>query len=257
MVVGLDTFRNFFQEYTDKYLIIGGTACDIIIERGGFEPRATDDIDLILIIGALSPEFVGRFWEFVAAGRYTIQQKDKVRRNCYRFRNPQSPDFPKQVELFCKTPDSIDLHSGAHLTPIPACEGLSNLSAILLDEDYYSYTIEHSIIDNNVHFANTEAIICLKAFAYLDNKLKREQGVRIRSGDVTKHKNDVFRMVFMLNPDDRFPLPEKLKNDLALFVNTVKDDLPHPEIFNINRFGRQNMQIIIERLIQNFNLNAG
>lgn len=256
MVVGLDKFKNFFQEYTDKYLIIGGTACDIIIEGGGFVPRATDDIDLILIVEALSPEFVGRFWSFVAAGNYTIQQKDFEKRNCYRFRNPQSPDFPIQVELFCKTPDAIDLHSGAHIIPIPTGEGLSNLSAILLDDDYYSYTIDHSIINDNVHFANTEALICLKAFAYLDNKLKREQGAPIKSGDVTKHKNDVFRMVFMLNPDDRFPLPEKLKYDLAHFVNAVKNDLPHPEIFNINGFGRQNMQSILERLIQNFYLNA-
>lgn len=256
MVVGLDTFKNFFQEYPDKYLIIGGTACDIIIERGGFVPRATLDIDLILIIEALSPKFVVRFWEFVASGRYTIQQKDIEKRNCYRFRNPQSPDFPIQVELFCKIPDALDLHSGAYLTPIPVGEGLSNLSAILLDEDYYSYTIDHSIIDDKVHFAKTEALICLKAFAYLDNKLKKELGAPIRSGDVTKHKNDVFRMVFLLNPDDRFPLPEKLKNDLLLFVDAVRSDLPHPEIFNINRFGRQNMQSILERLIQNFNLNA-
>jgi hypothetical protein len=256
MVIGLEKFKEYFQEYTASYLIIGGTACDIIIEDRGFVPRATDDIDLILIIEALSSEFAERFWEFVLAGKYTQKQIDPERRNCYRFRLPQEADFPVQVELFCKTPDAIDLFDNAHLTPIPVSEGLSNLSAILLDEDYYRYTIEQSTNKDNVHFANTEALICLKAFAYLDNKKKQEQGEAIHTRDVIKHKYDVFRLVFMLNTDDRFPLPARIKSDLQLFADTVKTDLPNPEIFNVNRFGRQNMITIYERLIQNFNLNA-
>ena len=256
MVVGLDIFRDFFRGFEDSYLIIGGSACDIIIEGGGFTPRATDDIDLILIVEAMNREFVKQFWDFVAAAKYTERQKDKKKRNSYRFRNPQSEGFPVQVELFCKTPGAIELYEDAHLTPIPVAEGLSNLSAILLDEDYYNYTIEHSTIDNNVHYANTEALICLKAFAYLDNKKRKEQGATIRTRDVVKHKNDVFRMVFMLKPDDRFPLTGKLKKDLQLFADTVKDDLPNPQIFNINGFGRQNMQSLFGQFIQIFNLNA-
>jgi len=36
MVRGLDNFKNYFKDYTDNYVIIGGTACDIIIEDAGF-----------------------------------------------------------------------------------------------------------------------------------------------------------------------------------------------------------------------------
>ena len=61
MVIGLNTFGDFFKDFPDSYLIIGGTACDIIIEDAGFTPRATDDIDIILLIEALSPAFVARF----------------------------------------------------------------------------------------------------------------------------------------------------------------------------------------------------
>ena len=256
MVVGLDKFKSFFLEFNDNYLIIGGSACDIIIDGAGFTPRATDDIDIILIAEALNQKFVERFWDFIAEGKYAQKEKDMEKRNCYRFCKPQIADFPVQLELFCKTPDAIDLFDNAHLTPIPVAEGLSNLSAILLDEDYYSYTVEHSTIEGDVHFANTEALICLKAFAYLDNKSRKEQGANIPTRDVVKHKNDVFRMVFMLNPVDRFLLPDKLKDDLQLFASTVKDDLPNPQIFNINGFGRQNMQSIFEQFIKIFNLNA-
>jgi hypothetical protein len=41
MVVGLDVFKKYFEQYPDNYIIIGGTACDIIIGEAGFIPRAT------------------------------------------------------------------------------------------------------------------------------------------------------------------------------------------------------------------------
>ena len=153
MVIGLDTFSEHFKEFQDSYIIIGGTACDIIIEEAGFTPRATDDIDMILIVEALSPEFVTKFWEFIKLGQYAIQQKDQEERNCYRFKTPANPEYSKQIELFCKVPDVIDANEGAHLTPIPVDEGLSSMSAILLDETYYNNTIENSEIKDGVHFA--------------------------------------------------------------------------------------------------------
>ncbi len=50
MVRGLDIFKEYFKEYADNYVIIGGTACDIIIDEAGFKPRATKDIDIILVV---------------------------------------------------------------------------------------------------------------------------------------------------------------------------------------------------------------
>ncbi len=45
------------------FVIIGGTACDIIIDEAGFTPRATKDIDIIIVVEALSPDFVTQFLE--------------------------------------------------------------------------------------------------------------------------------------------------------------------------------------------------
>jgi hypothetical protein len=255
MVAGLEIFKNYFKGFEQCYLIIGGTACDIVIQKRGFYPRATQDIDIILIIEALTPEFVEQFWKFITDGYYGVKQKDLLNRNCYRFRNPEKADYPLQIELFSKTPDAISLQNEAHLTPIPTDEGLSHLSAILLNNDYYDFTIAHSSFIDNVHYANTEALICLKAFACLDNKKRKETGQPIRTREVVKHKNDVFRMVFMLNPDDRFNLPVKIKDDLQCFADAVKNDLPPPEIFRMNGFGRQSMQTIYTNFIKIFGLN--
>lgn len=254
MVVGLDTFSEHFKDFQKSYIIIGGTACDIIIEEAGFTPRATDDIDIILIVEALTPKFVTKFWEFIRLGQYAVQQKNEEERSCYRFANPANPDYPKQLELFCKEPDVIDVNQGAHLTPIPVEEGLSSMSAILLDENYYNYTIEHSEVKEGVHFAAPHTLICLKAFAFINNTERKAAGQNVRTVDIKKHKNDVFRMTMMLNENERFVLPDTIKADMQKFVTSIKDDLPSPETLASNGFGNQDMNQIFNNLIQAFQL---
>jgi hypothetical protein len=256
MVVGLDTFSVHFKDFQESYIIIGGTACDIIIEDAGFVPRATDDIDIILIVEALSPEFVAKFWEFIKLGKYAVQQKNDDERNCYRFAIPASPNYPKQLELFCKVPDVIDANEGAHLTPIPVEEGLSSMSAILLDEEYYNYTIEHSEIKEGVHFAAPHTLICLKAFAFLNNTERKAAGQNVRTVDIKKHKYDVFRMIMMLKENDQFSLPETIKSNMQKFADTIKNDLPSTEIFAANGFGNQDMNILFNKLLQVFKLGS-
>jgi len=74
-----------------------------------------------------------------------------------------------------------------HLTPIPAEEGLTSLSAILLDDEYYQYVIEHSEVEDGLHLAQKEAVICLKAKAFIDLNGLRERGNKIdrkKSGNI-------------------------------------------------------------------------
>ena len=39
MVIGLDTFRAFFKDFADNYVIIGGTACNKLVENNDLKPR--------------------------------------------------------------------------------------------------------------------------------------------------------------------------------------------------------------------------
>lgn len=45
MVRGIESFKKWFQGYEDQYVIIGGTACDLLMNEGGLEFRATKDIE--------------------------------------------------------------------------------------------------------------------------------------------------------------------------------------------------------------------
>ena len=69
-MVGLEKFRQHFAAFKDNYVIIGGTACDILLSEEGFTPRATKDIDIILVIENLSTLFVDSLWDFLKTGKY-------------------------------------------------------------------------------------------------------------------------------------------------------------------------------------------
>lgn len=81
---------------------------------------------------------------------------------------PANSAFPYQVELFSRSLGLMNFPEEARITPIPVDEDLSSLSAILMDEDYYRFTIEHSLQEDGVHIANIESLICLKSKAFLD-----------------------------------------------------------------------------------------
>jgi hypothetical protein len=189
MVRGLDKFKEYFELYSDNYIIIGGTACDIIIQEAGFTPRATKDIDIILVVEALNPDFIRQFWQFIQDGNYEGREKSVDERKYYRFLKPANNEFPYQIELFSRIPDLVNLEEPAYLTPIPAGEDLSSLSAILLNDEYYKFILKHSSFENGIHRANTEALICLKAKAYKDYKILQKTAVTEDHGVMTLNCN--------------------------------------------------------------------
>ena len=102
MVRGIDTFREYFKDFEANYVIIGGTACEIHEENYAQFPRATKDIDIILIVEALSHEFVERFWSFIRQGAYRKREKGtggigRLQHEYYRFIKPQVASYPMQI----------------------------------------------------------------------------------------------------------------------------------------------------------------
>lgn len=260
MVKGLDRFKNYFAGYEGNYVIIGGTACYIYEEMMAQEPRATKDIDLVLIVEALTDSFARRLWEFIVDGGYQQRERgegesrDKAGRKheYYRFLKPTDTSFPKQIELFSRNLGLIDFPAEAHITPIPAGEDLSSLSAILLDDDYYNFTIQHSELVDGVHYADPYSLVCLKAKAFLDMTGQKSAGGDIDSSDIDKHKKDVFRMAALLDSGRHVELPGKLLQDIKVFVRIVSGDLPGKELFKAMKAPALKAESLLERIIEVF-----
>ncbi len=255
MVIGLDMFRKYFADFPDHYVIIGGTACDVLLTGEGLTPRATKDIDIILIVEALHPEFVEQFWRFIRDGNYERKEECTDGRRYYRFTNPATDGFPKQIELFARQPDVIILPPEAHLTPIPVDDDLSSLSAILLHDEYYTYIIEHSAIDDGLRMANNEALIVLKAKAFLEMNERQAKGVREDSRNIRKHKNDVYRLGALLKAEDSFDLPPLILSNMKLFIEEVAKELPDAAFFKELGAPGLDPKVVHEQIITSFKLN--
>ena len=57
MINGFAKFKERFKGFENQYIIIGGTACDLIMESEEMSFRATKDIDMVLIVESITVEF--------------------------------------------------------------------------------------------------------------------------------------------------------------------------------------------------------
>jgi hypothetical protein len=163
MIRGLDLFREHFVDYRKAFVLIGGVACHEWLSMQGLKFRATKDMDMVLIVEALDAAFVKRFWEFIEGGKYQVRQKAEDGRQLYRFAKPENNQFPAMIEIFSRKPEGIDLAEGQHIVPVKLDEDSASLSAILLNDDYYSLVRQQHNEEKNLPFANPAALIPLKA----------------------------------------------------------------------------------------------
>lgn len=245
MVSGVESFRKWFAEYTDQYTIIGGTACDLLMSEDGLDFRATRDIDMVLIVESLTPEFGRRFWEYVKAAGYEHRNKSTGEPQFYRFSKPSSRECPYMIELFSGRVDAIELPEDAVLTPLPLDDEISSLSAILMDTDYYQFLREGKIVLNDIPVLDAAHLIPFKAKAWLDLTERNQNGEHVDSKNIRKHKNDVFRLSILLTSDIRVILSAAIRSDLEKFFSAMEAETIDLKAFGIRS---QSQQEILQKL---------
>ena len=212
MVRGIEVFQDYFREYADQYVLIGGAACSISFEEQEINfGRTTKDLDVVLIVEAQTKEFGERFWQFIKDGKYRIRSKSNGNPQFYRFDKPEDPEFPKMIELFSRT--SYILKEETGLTPIHIDDNISSLSAILLNEAYYNALLEGREIVMGISLLKPEWIIPFKAKAWLD--LSAKPGVI--SSDIKKHRNDIIRIVSEMVLEECV-LSDEIRADMEAFI---------------------------------------
>ena len=219
MVKGLDLFRERFRGYEGAFVLIGGAACDAWFTRQGLAFRATKDLDIVLVIEVIDPAFVAALRQFIDDGMYQIQTRTNDGSPVfYRFAKPRDQTFPQELELFSKKPDTIDLSQDQQIVPVAAGEDTHSLSAILLDQDYYSLIQSHAEQMEGITFATATALIPLKARAWLDLTARKQAGGIADSHDINKHRTDVFKLAATLPAESGPKLPSPILSDLASFL---------------------------------------
>lgn len=222
MVRGIDAFRKHFKGFENQYVLIGGAACDILFAKNNSQFRATRDLDMVLIVEALTPKFGEKFWEFVEAGQYRNKATSGGKPQFYRFDKPENDEYPKMLELFSR--NDWSLKSMTRLTKIHIDDEVSSLSAILLNDEYYHALLAGRVVIHDLCVLRPEYLILFKAKAYLDLKERRENGETIDSRDIKKHKNDILRILAEFALEQVNDLPETVKGDMEVFIQGLQNE---------------------------------
>lgn len=221
MVAGFEKFKEHFGAFQDEFIIIGGTAVQLV--RGESDhTRVTRDIDLLVVAERMSAEFSGAFHAFLSAGEYSCYFSKNGKPHFYRFLQPKTEGYPEMIELL----SSAEMDGTAAFMPLPDVPDAS-MSAIVLGRSYYEYALAHSTREYGLPCLTREALIVFKAAAYM-NLLEEYQKTSdpLRLHDTKKHRRDVFMIVADLEPNARANAPADIQERMQQFIDLWKPANP-------------------------------
>lgn len=222
-VKGLDEFRRHMQGLEGSYVVIGGTACDILLTESDLDFRATHDLDTVLVADARLPETARAIWSLVKDGGYRCGWGDD--NTCfYRFTDPGEEGYPAMLELFGKRPGFMGNMPELVTAPMHVGDDVSSLSAILLDDAYFELMLGGIRTVDDVSVLDATHLIPFKAKAHLDLKSRKELGEPVDSGKIRKHRNDALRLAQLLTGSELVPLPDPIAEDMRGFLVSCESE---------------------------------
>ena len=118
-VYGLGRFGEYMAGLEEHYAVIGGTACDILLNASDLPFRATKDIDVVLMVEDRPAEVGRAIWKLLSDGGYAVARRGTENAHFYRFSKPAASGFPSMVELFGTEPNFITEPDGLEIVPVP------------------------------------------------------------------------------------------------------------------------------------------
>lgn len=228
MLRGFDKFKEYFAAHADSFIIIGGTAMQLIEPEAAVRPRVTQDIDMLILVEALSQEFTAAFHSFLKDGGYSCYIAKDVngvpRPRFYRFMEPRVDAFPVRIELL-SSPE-LPPPAGVRYMALPDYPDKS-MSAIVLDPVYYGFARDHHVLIDGIPCLGRDGLIVFKTLAYLN--LMDEfaaTGNRLRLHDAKKHRRDVFALIGDALPNDRSEVPDAIASRMRVFLDLLDSSNP-------------------------------
>jgi hypothetical protein len=221
MIRGLSHFSEHFKDYSDSFILVGGVASYLLLDEvGASKVRATKDLDIVLLMKP-SSEFLAAIKEYVKAGGYEVQKGDNEQATFYRFQRPKLEEFPLMIELFATAESEFELFAKQHIIPITSSDEIEPLSAILLDDDYYTIIKNNGVERDGIYILNELALIPFKAKAYLEIKERGED-----SKNWKKHRGDIINLtVTLLTEESSEILVGRVRGHFIEFIEQLEVEL--------------------------------
>ena len=216
MVHGLDVFREWFAGYSNRYVVIGGTACNLVLAQYGAPERVTHDIDMVIVAELFDVDFYKRFVSFVESGGY--QHKGKAGNYVlYRFERPSDETFPPKIELLSKRPDYLaDIETD--LGRFQTIDAVGSLSAILLDDSYYDMLDRGIEVIDGIPVLGLHYLPVFKIHAWNNLRNDKAAGKNVHSDEINKHRRDVLRLCALFEPGTHIEVSQSVMDEIEHFV---------------------------------------
>ncbi|MGK3125848.1 hypothetical protein ACCY16_17145 [Candidatus Pantoea formicae] len=230
---GSEFLTDYMRDYTEEYILIGGNACALNFRNIEAEFRATVDLDIVLITESTNDAFYAHFWEYIREHGY----EGKVFRGSntggcsYRFTLPEEkrePGLPVQIELFSRKPEYFDSKLSEpgreHITLLEAGDKISNLSAILLDDEVYDFIRSSKITLENISTVNMECLFGLKSVAWHSNQKLFDEKKIADINTVLKHPQDMISIVNVMDELRETEFPPQVYQSIVVSRKELSED---------------------------------
>ena len=220
-VRGVKHFSEFFKDFENDYVIIGGVAASIIFEDNDLSFRATKDVDMVI----LTNNSIGlnrKISKYIRIGGFQIKEASENEPRYYRFSKPENKEFPEIIEIFARNENKLELEDGQYVIPVNSDE-VEKLSAILLDDEYFNLIQENAYRSEDGYSIITPlATICLKARAFREMNERKKNGEEIDSKDIRKHRNDIMKLTAVLEEGDILKLAKQATDDMKNIISELE-----------------------------------
>jgi len=224
MIKGLELFQQRFKEFNNQYVLIGGSACWVVMNRSGLSFRRTNDLDIVLVVETLSQDFRIASQQFLKDGQYSMKSKSSGNPSFFRFNKPANPDYPYQIEFLSWDERSIEESNPGDIISMTIEEEMTSLAAILMNPEMYAFVKRNIIKIDGLPIVDETCLIPLKIRAWVDLTARKLRGEKIKEDEIRKHKSDVYLLQQLLIPRPLAEVPTLVRSDVATFIEYCLDD---------------------------------
>ena len=174
---------------------------------------------MILIMEDNFPEFASVFWEYIKEGGYRCGWKNDDNMHFYRFTEGKL-GYPTRIELFSrKTGYHLKIEEG--IIPLYIDDDTSSLSAILLNDDFYSFMMSGRKVVDGIGVLGAEHLIPFKMYAWINLVDRKASGEHVNEKDIKKHKYDVFRLLQIVTAGIRVESSGLVKDSIQRYIADI------------------------------------
>ena len=80
-------------------------------------------------------------------------------------------------------------------------------------------------------------------YAWLNNIDLKKQGVRVNADDIKKHKNDVFRLLPLINPDVKIQTVGNVRETVLSFIENMGTETVADEFLSNRRTKEESLDV--------------